>query len=191
MVLGRSFAAVVLEVGEEPSLHVVEPVSMVDRSQVACGEIVDHGMNLPAGLGTWLRQRGVEGKVAYVGGDFLPVEIFRELRDAAPGIDWVGEADLLYELKSHSETLGALMAALTRGERECDAAAAAASVIMRAAGGFQRVACHHGRKAEVAMWNNPLYGYSTEAPKPGDLVRGWVYGPLLEGTGAGALRWRR
>jgi methionine aminopeptidase len=31
------------------------------------------------------------------------------------------------------------------------------------------------------MWDKPLYGYSKETAKSGDLVRGWVYGPILEG----------
>ena len=31
------------------------------------------------------------------------------------------------------------------------------------------------------MWSNPLYGFSTTAPKPGDMVRGWIYGPIFQG----------
>jgi Xaa-Pro aminopeptidase len=31
------------------------------------------------------------------------------------------------------------------------------------------------------MWDFPLYGYSRDAAAPGDMVRAWVYGPILQG----------
>jgi Xaa-Pro aminopeptidase len=34
----------------------------------------------------------------------------------------------------------------------------------------------------IRYWvSNPLYGHSNVAPKQGDLVRGWIYGPVREG----------
>lgn len=195
--VGRSFAAVLLRRGEEPELHTSEPESTVDRGDVAAGAIYSHEENLALGLGARLNELGIEGRVACVGDDFLPAQMYRMLLEASPGIEWVPEEELLYSVQHvkspheldvyrqagevSSRALTAFMEALIRGQRQCDAAAEAASIIIRAGGGFQRVACHTGPKAEHAMWDNPLYGYSTDAPQPGDMVRAWVYGPILHG----------
>jgi len=194
--IGRSFAALLVLADQAPELHIAEPVSVIDRAEIACGNIFGHE-NLPRGLAARLMSLGIEGPVAYQGDDFLPLQIHRELLEASHGIDWIAESELLYGLQSHksareldlyrragevvSKALTTVMEGLIAGDRECDAAARAATVIIEAGGGFQRVACHHGPKSEFAMWNNPLYSYSTSAPLEGELVRGWIYGPILEG----------
>lgn len=195
--VGRSFAAVLMREGNKPELHTAEPTIVVDREEVACGELFGHDGNLALGLAARLKELGIDGQVATNGDTFLPVQLHRDLTAATPAIEWVPEEELLYPLQVHkspreldlyretgrvaSDALTALMESLIRGEKESVAAANAASIIMVAGGGFQRVAAHHGPKSELAMWNNPLYGYSTQAPKPGDVVRGWVYGPILQG----------
>ena len=196
-VVGRAMAALLVREGAEPELHTAEPASLVDRDEVVCGEIFGHDTNLALGLAKRLKELGIEGRVANQGEAFLPVELYRFLSAATPAIEWVPEIGLLYELQSHkskreidvyrmvgevaSRALTAMMESLIKGERECDAAAKAADLIIRAGGGFQRVMCHHGPKSEHAFLNNPLYGYSTDAPKVGDLVRGFVYGPIYGG----------
>lgn len=196
-VVGRGMAALLVRQGAEPELHTAEPASVVDRDDVVCGEIFGHNSNLILGLAQRLKELGVEGRVASQGEAFLPTELYRFLYSATPGIEWVPEIGLLYALQSRksqrelevyrkvgevaSKALTAMMESLIRGERECDAAAEAADIIIRAGGGFQRVMCHHGPKSEHAFLNNPLYGYSTDAPKVGDLVRGFVYGPIYGG----------
>ena len=80
-----------------------------------------------------------------------------------------------------TRSLNAIMEALIAGETEAEAAARGGAVVLRAGGGFQRVSMHHGPPSEFTMWSNPMYGFSTTAPKPGDMVRGWVYGPLFQG----------
>jgi Xaa-Pro dipeptidase len=196
-VVGRGMAALLVRAGEEPELHTAEPVSVVDRDEVVVGEIFGHDDNLALGLAKRLKELGIEGRVASQGEAFLPVELYRFLTAAAPEIQWVPEINLLYELQAHkserelevyrvagdvsSRALTAMMEALIKGERECDAAAEAASIIIRAGGGFQRIGCHHGPKSEHAFVNNPLYSYSTDAPQPGDLVRGFLYGPVYAG----------
>jgi Xaa-Pro aminopeptidase len=154
-------------------------------------------VNLGAGIAERLRELGIEGKVPYHGDTILPLEIYRDLAAGTPAIEWVPEHRLLYSLFGRkspreldayrtageiaSRAMDVMMDALLAGERECDAAAKAAAVVVGSGGGFQRIACHHGPRSEVEMWNNPLYGYSTDAPKTGDMVRAWVYGPIHRG----------
>jgi Xaa-Pro aminopeptidase len=195
--IGLAFAAMVYRRGHEPELHIAEAASTVDRRYVAVDDIHGHPMDLPTGIADRLNELGVEGKVAYVGDDFLPLQIDRILRAATPGIEWQGQDDLLYDILDEKSPLeldlyreaGAIatsalttfMEALIGGARQCDAAADAAATIIRGGGGFQRVGCHTGPQSEHSMWDYPLYGYSKDAPAPGDMVRAWVYGPILEG----------
>jgi Xaa-Pro dipeptidase len=197
VVAGRGLAALVVRVGEEPELHIAEPATTIDRDDVVCGNVFGHDDNLALGLARRLKSLGIEGPVVYQGDAFMSAEMYRDLITASPQIEWTSDNTLLYKLQSHksnreldayrrggeisSRALTAMMESLIAGERECDAAAMAAAIIIGSGGGFQRVACHHGPKSESSMWSNPLYGYSTEAPQDGDLVRGWVYGPIHAG----------
>jgi Xaa-Pro dipeptidase len=45
---------------------------------------------------------------------------------------------------------------------------------------IHQIACSHGDSIGY-MCRNPLTGYSRDAPAPGDLVRGWIYGPIFQG----------
>lgn len=195
--IGMSFAALILRKGHEPELHIAEPAHTVERRYVAVENIHEHLENLPLGIAERLNELGIEGPVAYLGDDFLPLQIWRILSENTPAIEWVPEEYLLYYAqleKSPLEielfrrageisgsALTVFMEALLRGERQCDAAADAASVVIRNGGGIQRVGCHTGPPSENSMWDYPLYGYSKTAPEPGDMVRAWVYGPVLEG----------
>jgi Xaa-Pro aminopeptidase len=195
--IGSSLAALLIRRGHDPELHITEAVSTVDPRYVAVEQIHAHVDNLPAGIADRLRELKLEGKVAYVGDDFLPLEIDRILRAGTPDIEWCAEDDFFYEILSEksereldlyreageiaTSALTIFMEKLIVGERQCDAAAAAAATIISAGGGFQRVACHTGGASEHYMWDYPLYGYSKDAAAPGDMVRAWVYGPILEG----------
>lgn len=195
--VGSGFAAIVFRGDREPELHIAEPVEAVDVTRIVAGEIYSHSTDLPGGLGKHLSRRGVEGPVTYVGEDFLPVLFDRSLRAATPQIQWIADDVVMVEpqyVKSPLEleayrragdiatrSLNALMQALIAGESESEAAARAASVIIRAGGGFQRVAANHGAHSERYFWSDPMYSYTTAAPETGDIVRGWVYGPLFQG----------
>jgi Xaa-Pro dipeptidase len=195
--VGRSFAALLLRNGHEPELHIAEPVDTVDTELVAVEDIVAHDANLALGLAGRLSGLGIEGRVAYVGDDFLPAQMYRFLIDATPQIEWVPEPTLLYDVQRHksarelelyteagevvSHALTVLMEGLIRGKPQSEAAADAAQIIVSAGGGIQRIGISHGPRASFAMWDKPLYGYSTDAPDPGDIVRAWIYGPILEG----------
>lgn len=195
--VGRSFAALLFRRGQEPELHIAEPVITAEPRYVATASIAEHMEDIGAGLAERLRELGIEGNVAYSGDDFLPAQIYRPLLAATPQIEWVAEDFLLDEIQSHKSELeldlyreagkvasGALtvfMEALIRGERQCDAAAQAADIVIRQGGGFQRLGCHTGPRSELAMWDNPFYGYSQERAAQGEMVRAWVYGPIRHG----------
>jgi Xaa-Pro aminopeptidase len=193
---GRAFAALLFRQGHAPELHIAEETAAVDLAEVAVDAVYGHS-DLIAGLAARLRALGIGGRVAYVGDDFLPALYYRALLAATPGIDWVPEDRLLWplqrvksprELDAYREAgavatraLTALMEGLVRGEPESEAAARAGDEVLRAGGGIHRIGIHHGAKSEHAMWHSTLYGFTTEQPRPGDIVRAWVYGPLLHG----------
>ena len=52
---------------------------------------------------------------------------------------------------------------------------------LKAGGGYQRIAVNHGADAAQHFWSDPFYSFSTATPQQGDLLRGWVYGPLSKG----------
>ena len=194
--LGRAFAALVFRGHEEPELHIAEPVELIDADVVATSRIVSHD-NLPEGLARHLAAAGVEGPVLHNGDDFLPIQFMRIIEQHAPAVAWEPCADLMWEIhriKSPRErdamretgevatrSLSALMEGLIAGKPESEAAAAAAYEIVRAGGGYQRIAANHGAKSEHVMWSSGMYGFTHEAPARGELVRGWIYGPLHRG----------
>ncbi len=119
-----------------------------------------------------------------------------ERETTADGIEWVHDDDLVLDVrrkKSAAEircmreggqvmtlALNRLMQGLIDGERENVAAGAASEIIVREGGAVHMVPCSHGEM--IRYWvSNPLTGHSDVAPNPGDLVRGWIYGPVREG----------
>ena len=199
--VGQAFAALLVRRGEEPELHILRAdyslIESIERDHVAVDRIVADADNLATGVAKRLNELGIEGQVAYVGDDFLPIEMYRALVADTPSIDWVPQDDLLYPLQRRksareldlfreagevaARALNAFMDGLIRGDRQCDAASRAAAIIVGAGGGFQRLGCHTGPRGDLSAWDYPLYGYSREAAKPGEIVRAWVIGPILEG----------
>lgn len=188
-----AFSAVILRRGEVPELHVGEPDTPTDI--LATGH-VEWDIDPFRSVANVLKRRGIEGQVALVGADFLPVRYARQLEEQTPGVSWVAEDDLVgsaRRIKSPRELdcyrragenvtagLNALMEGLIQGKREAEAAAAAAYEVVRRGGNFHMIPCNHGDR--IQYWcRYPLTGYSQDAAKPGDLVRGWVYGPMYEG----------
>lgn len=199
--VGCAFAALIACNGEEPELHILQPdystVEEVESRYVAVSHIGCHTDNLAAGVAARLSELKIEGRVAYDGDDFLPAQMYRTLVAESPSIEWVPEDDLVFALQGQkspreldlyreagqvsSQALTAFTEALIRGERQSDAAAKAAEIIVRNGGGFQRLGCHAGPHGDQAIWDYPLYGYSRQTPNPGEVVRAWVIGPILEG----------
>jgi Xaa-Pro aminopeptidase len=191
-----TFSAVLFRKGQEPELHVGLTEEYLDRPNIVCGKLVMHEPNMMVKFAEYLRSAGIEGRVAVVGDDILPGMSDRLLRRHTPQIEWVADYQLLEgpqliksprEIEIHraagalvSNALDAAMKAMISGERSCEAAARAASVLMAGGGGFHRISINHGPMMEDGL-SKAYYGYDTRAPNPGDLVTVWIYGPILAG----------
>ena len=195
--LGWSFAALVFHRGADPELHTGQFEEQTDTSAIHCGEIFFHTGDVLRGLAAHLSALGVEGQVAVVGDDTLPGLYDRALRRLTPQIEWKTEEYLLFEaqrIKSKleldiyrragsivSEALSCAMKALVDGETTAEAASRAFATVVRHGGGVHRADMNFGPRSERFITGDPLHGYNTSRPAPGDLVRGWVYGPILAG----------
>jgi Xaa-Pro dipeptidase len=191
-----TFAAVLMRKGQEPELHIGLGEGSIDRPNIMVGKIVTHKPNMMVRFAEYLRDAGIDGRVAVVGDDVLPGMSDRLLRRHTPQIEWVAAHQLLEgpqliksarELEVYREAgalvssaLDAAMKAIIAGQRSCEAAARAASVLMAGGGGFHRISVNHGPQMEDVL-NKDYYGYNMTAPAAGDLVTVWVYGPIFAG----------
>jgi Xaa-Pro dipeptidase len=189
----RGYAAAIMRSAEPPALHTDEADTPRDLLAV---ENVEWHWDVIEGLAKALRAGGVEGRVAFVGSDFLPVKHYRRLEQLTPAIEWVPEDDLVEtvrRIKSERELtcyreggeivtagLDALFEGLLAGRTEAEAAGAAAKEVISRGGAYHMIPVSHGDRIRF-FCRNPLTGYSLDAPADGDLVRGWVYGPIWQG----------
>lgn len=189
----RGYAAIVLQAGQVPELITDESdgrfdIISTDRFR---------GLYDPVkGTADVLKERNISGRVAMVGTDCLPMKYWLQLVEQSPGIEWVGEDDLIRDvrlLKSPRELslfreAGELvtvahtkmMEALIMGKTEAEAAGEAGKIILSGGGAWHRIAISHGNTSQY-LESDPLTGFSTLAPKPGDIVHGFIYGPILKG----------
>lgn len=190
----RSYCAVLLETGQVPELITDEgdarrDVLATDRFQ---------GLYDPVkGLADAVKERGFDNhRIAMVGSDTLPLKYWLQLKEMLPGVEWVFEDDLIRdvrliksdrelalfreagELVTRAET--ALMEALIAGRRESDAAAAGGKILLEGGGAWHRIAISHGELSHY-LESDPVTGFNTVAPEPGDIVHGFIYGPTLKG----------
>lgn len=191
-----TFAAVLIRKGQEPELHVGVTEDDIDRPNIVAGKVVFHEPNMMVRLAEYLRGAGIEGRVAVVGDDILPGMSDRLLRKHTPQVEWVATHQLLEgpqliksarELAVYREAgalvssaLDAAMKAIISGQRGCEAAARAASVLLAGGGGFHRISVNHGPQMQNVL-NKDYYGYNMTAPAAGDLVTVWIYGPIFAG----------
>jgi Xaa-Pro aminopeptidase len=145
-----------------------------------------------------LKTRGIKGRVALVGADILPMEGWLQLQQDSPGIEWVvmNSGSLLAPLRMiksareleacrtagaiTSRALTAQIEALRDGKTESEAAGEAAREMYKGGGHVHRMLISHGKYTENIVTEHVM-GHSHLAPKLGDLVRGWVYGPAFQG----------
>ena len=190
---GRSYCAVILQKGQIPELVTDEAEARYDI--IATDRF--QGLYDPIkGTADALKARGIQGRVALVSTDTLPMKYWLQLQSQTPDIEWVPEDDLIRDvrlIKSDRElalfrTAGELvtrahikmMEALIAGKTEAQAAGAAGKIILEGGGAWHRIAISHGATSQY-LESDPLTGFSTIAPKPGDIVHGFIYGPILKG----------
>jgi len=189
----RAFSAVILQQGQTPELQADEPWP---RKDLVSTDRIEWHYDPIKGVADSLKRRGVRGKVALVGTEILPLKYWLQLQSYTPEISWEPQDDLVLavrrikgarELDCLREAGEIMTRALTRlisdlvaGKAEAEAAGSAAEIIVRAGGAVHMIPCSHGDT--IQYWcRNQLMGYSLDAPRNGDLVRGWIYGPIKEG----------
>ena len=189
----RGFSAVILRAGETPELQADEPWP---RSDLIATDRVDWSRDSIKAVADSLAAGAAAGRVALVGSDFLPLKYWRQLEAATPGIEWVAADDLVRDvrlIKSPREldcyreagrvatrALDALIEGLLSGKSEAEAAGDAAREVVRGGGHVHMIPVSHGELIEY-FTSDPLAGYNHETAVEGDLVRGWVYGPMFQG----------
>jgi Xaa-Pro dipeptidase len=188
----RGLNAVILQEGQTPELQADEAWP---RKDLVATDRIEWHHDPVRGVAESLRRRKVR-RVTLVGSGILPLKYWLQLREATPGIEWSFDDDLVLavrrrkskrELQCMREAGEIMSGALTRlieglvsGERETTTAAAAVSRIVEAGGAIHMAPCNHGDM--IQYWvRNQLMGYSHDAPKRGEIVRGWMYGPIHEG----------
>lgn len=189
----RSFSAVILQPGEVPELITDETEPRYD--QIATDRF--SGLYDPvAGLAERLRERNIEGRVALVGTDFFPMKYWLQLEAKTPQIEWVHEDDLIRNVRLIKSPLEialyreageivtkahvALMEALIQGKSEGEAAGAGGKILLEHACNWHRIAISHGNVSQY-LESDPIQGFSTRTPAQGDIVHGFIYGPIYKG----------
>jgi len=190
---GRSYNGIILQPGQVPELVTDEAEARLDI--IATDRF--KGLYDPIkGVAESLKARRVKGKVALVGYDTLPAKYWDQLKALTPGIEWVPEDDLIRDvrqIKSERELAlfreagalvtrahKALMEALIAGKSEGEAAGLGGKILLEGGGSWHRIAISHGKTSQY-LESDPLTGFSTLAPKKGDIVHGFIYGPILKG----------
>jgi Xaa-Pro aminopeptidase len=192
-----TFAAVLIRKGHEPELHIGLADDAFDASKIFCGKVVAHTPHMTAKFAEYLRAERIEGRVAVVGDDVLPGRFDRILRHGTPQIEWVPDESFLEgpqmiksprELEAYraagtlvTHALTSAMEAMIAGERACEAAARAAAILMRGGGGFHRISICHGPATVKSPLSYDFYGYNMNAPRAGDSITIWIYGPIFAG----------
>ena len=189
----HGFAAVILRRGEEPELVSDELDPRLEL--VATGNARGHPDTVAAVAKALQGNRG-GGRVALVGTDFFPMKHWAQLAAGTSHVDWVHDDALVREarlVKSPreleafrrggeivTEALTALIERLIAGRPESEAAGEAARIVFKGGGHPHMIPMSHGDEIDHFA-SDPLPAFNHEAPKPGDMVRGWVYGPMFQG----------
>ena len=189
----RAYCSVVLKQGHDPILVADDPdvhVGVVSVSDYRVGnDPVTRTMEV-------LRELAPSGPVGFVGSDFFPMKYWNQLNEQFPGIDWQICDELIRTIRMRKSAeecdvirrggeistlaMNCLMEALIEGRTEAEAAAEAASAIVSAGGVIDKIQVSHGDMIAYCC-GDPLSGYRTVAPVPGDMLRGFIVGPFYKG----------
>ena len=189
----RDYCAVVLRPGQMPELFADDPG--FHRNHIPTDRI-HYSPDTVTAVAHSLGTRPIPGRVAFVGSDFFAVKYWNEFTSGTTDIDWEICDDLILDLRRRKSpreleccreagaiaavAMDRLMTALVAGKTEREAAAAAAEQIICSGGVVERIDCAFGDKIGLTC-REPLTGYSASAPKPGDMVKGWLIGPMFQG----------
>src|SRR5262245_33422247 len=189
----RAFASVLMQRGQKPEL--MSDDHDPDARRIATDRI-SWSRNTVLSTAEMVKKRGLKGPVGFVGSDFFPMKYWPMFQAATPGIDWQVEDELVREarlIKSSREldavrqggeivtrALDKLLQGLIMGKKESEGAADAAYEVVKGGGHVHMIPVSHGKLIHY-FTRDPLNGYSHDQPVEGDLVRGWVYGPMVEG----------
>jgi Xaa-Pro aminopeptidase len=190
---GRSFNSVLLQIGQKPELHADEPG--IRGELISTDRIVSS--NTPfRDIVQAVKARGLKGPVGLVGSDVVPLRYWNVMQAEAPDIDWQIEDDLVVSCRrikspreqdamriggaTASRALNRFIEGLIMGRSETEAASEAAREVVRSGGTIHMLPACHGDLINQFV-ANPIASYTFDAPREGDLVRAWVYGPMFEG----------
>ncbi|HLB06315.1 MAG TPA: M24 family metallopeptidase [Alphaproteobacteria bacterium] len=189
----RGYCCVIMAPGKEPELHTDQPDPR--RDLVVCGAY--HASDDPiASVAKALKKRKAKGRVAFVGYDCLPMKYGDQLRKLTPGIEYVFDDDLVRacrRIKSPRELdlfreAGQMVSSATyrlcdslyAGKTAAEAVAEAGHELLRRGGFWHRIAVSWGSTSRYYE-RDPMYGFSQDAPPPGEIVHTALYGPIHQG----------
>ncbi|MDE2912985.1 MAG: M24 family metallopeptidase [Paracoccaceae bacterium] len=189
----RDYCAVVLDPGQLPEVFADDPG--FHRSHIPTDRI-RYSPDTVAAVARNLRAEPVPGSVAFVGSDFFAVKYWDAFMAGTTEIEWEICDDLILDLRRRKSSreleccreagaiaaaaMDRLMTSLVAGKTEREAAAGAANEIICRGGVVERINCTFGDKVGATS-REPLTGYSASAPEPGDMVKGWLIGPMFQG----------
>ena len=189
----RAFSGVILRKGHEPELHIDEPEPRRDLLSLTDVHCDNHPF---LAIAKALREKGVTGRVAFCGSQFVPVKYYRQLVESTPDIEWVACDDLVRRVRaikstreldcyrvageSATEAMTVMMESLVAGRSEREAAGEAARVVVGRGGRIQAIGANHGATMDYD-YRFPLTGSSADVPAIGDMVRGTVHAAFWQG----------
>ena len=189
----RAYCSVVLKQGLDPILVADDPDVHSGVVSVLDYRVGDDPVSKTLKV---LRDLAPSGPVGFVGSDFFPMKYWKQLTEQSPGIDWQICDGFIRRIRMRKSTeeceiirrggeistlaMNCLMEALFGGRTEAEAAAEAASAIVSAGGVIDKIQVSHGDTIAYCC-GDPLSGYRTVAPDPGDMLRGFIIGPFYRG----------
>ena len=189
----RAYAAAILRAGSEPEL-IADDLEV--RPDFVATDHVTAASDPIAAVVASLRRTKTRGEVGLVGTDFFPMKYWAELQEAMPEISWKPCDDLVRHVRIvkspaeqdvirragqiASDAMTQMMEALIAGQPETEAAALASAAVVRNGGVIDRIWISHGDEIAFTA-GNPMTGYQGKAPRPGDMIRAFVIGPMQHG----------
>jgi len=195
----QGFAAVILRRDEPPELladvsDLRADLIATDRAR-SCANTFEAAAKVVGSLGV--------RRIGLIGSDLIPMKYWAVLEAQTPEVEWVIVDELIREvrlLKSAREleafrcagetvsaALERMMQSLIAGGSEAEAAGEAGRLVLQGGGHVHMLAISHGPYLEH-LASDPLTGFGQAQPKPGDLARAWLTGPMFQGYWLGPGR---